>query len=326
MNKLLLNILKYFDPKQKAYKKKLMSFAFFLFISSVFWFLNALNERYTESITYPVAYTKLPKNKSQILKLPDKIELKVESTGYRILDYYLTANIDPLLVDFSKLTNNKPADCRYILTKDLVDKSRLAILSRFNIRDIKPDTIHFMFDNIIHKKVPIRINVDFDVEQGYVLKEQPKAFPDSISISGSKQLIEPVKEVNTGAFDLGVIKSSKKRNVALKKLNNIKFSTYRTNVLVDIEQATENIIDVPIQVISDNQFNTIKLVPNVVKLSYKTGLSRYQYIKSDYFKAVVDVNESNASVLPVRLEYDTTQVFDVEYTPRFVEFIQETDQ
>ena len=133
--------------------------------------------------------------------------------------------------------------------------------------------------------------------------------------------------IYTGVVSLSEISKTTKRNVALKKISGVRFSSYRINVTVPIEQATEKIIELPIQV--DNQIdnNTIRLIPNTIRLSYKVGLSKYSTITKDQFSAVVNYTDSTKqnNVLKVELLNYPKDIFEIEYSPNFIEYIIENN-
>ena len=133
--------------------------------------------------------------------------------------------------------------------------------------------------------------------------------------------------VYTGVVSLAEINKTTKRNVALKKISGIKFSTYRINVTIPIEQATEKIIELPIHANNEVGNSTIRLIPNTVSLSYKVGLSKYTDITKDQFSVFVNYTDStkNSDVLKVELLKFPKDIYEIEYSPNFIEYIIETN-
>ena len=91
--------------KKIKVNKNAIVFAFFLLLSVVFWFLNALGKEYTTEINYPVSYVNLPDNQAFIGKVPSTTKLKVSGLGFTLLQYKYSYSPLPFIVD---LQNYKP--------------------------------------------------------------------------------------------------------------------------------------------------------------------------------------------------------------------------
>ncbi len=318
MNIFFKELFKNFNPNQKGFKKKLLSFTFFLLMATIFWYLNALNEKYKQKISYPIKYVNIPKDKGELSNLPKNIKFLVYTSGYNLLEYYLSANIQPIVIDFTQAKETNGS--YYILTKWLNEEIQKQ-LKITDIQKLKPDTINFTFYQIIKKKVPVKALAKYSIKQGYVEKEPISSRPDSIEINGPEKIINRINQVFTGNIELDELSKTTKRNVAIKKIKGVKYSSYRTNVQVSVEQATENQIDIPIK----NNNPNIKLIPNTIHLSYKVGLSKYTQINKEQFTATVNFADTikGDKVLKVELSQSPQDIFEVNYSPNFVEYLIE---
>jgi len=201
------------------------------------------------------------------------------------------------------------------------------MLPDINIQTIKPDTINFYFDDVVSKLIPIKAQVNYTIKDGFVKKGSVFCRPDSVFISGPKEIVTKIKFINTGIINLGEISHSTKRNVALKKIKSVKYKTTRTNVHIPIEQSTERLLEVPITVDNLIDKDIIKLIPNHINLSFNVGLSEYENISPDMFVAEVVYSDSSKTknVLKINLREQAKNVYDLNYTPKFVEFIKFTE-
>lgn len=320
MNQFYRELIRNFNPNTPGFKKKIISFIVFLIISTIFWFLNSLGEDYTKEIAYPVRYTHIPTDRIESSPLPEFIDLKIKTSGYNLLDFYLNPTKKAIVIDYNSLmTRNE--NCKYILTKRL-KTNILKTLKNVEIQSISPDTISFNYYKIFNKKVPVQAVATYELANGFIEKSDILIAPDSVIISGALNKIETINKVFTGQLSLGEIKATIKRNVALKKIEGITFESYRADVTIPIEQSTERIIEIPLQV--NNTSNTpITLIPNSIKLSYKVGLSKYSQITKDRFVASVNYSDTleNTSVLKVMINKAPKDIYELDYTPKFVEFI-----
>src|SRR5258708_4928416 len=88
MKKYLQNIFRIPSQGVKIKVNKRFSAIFVcLFIAIVCWFLIALSEDYSTSLTFPVVYNNLPGQKVVVNDLPANILLSVRASGFKILSY-----------------------------------------------------------------------------------------------------------------------------------------------------------------------------------------------------------------------------------------------
>lgn len=127
--------------------KNVLVFAFFLFLSFVFWYLTSLGKELETDIRYPVKYANIPKNKEIDKDLPSRLNLFIKGPGYSILKFKITGNNAPVIIDFSEVNfrhvqNSKSIDY-YLVTSGLVSGFNSQLKSVCKITSIKPDTLFF---------------------------------------------------------------------------------------------------------------------------------------------------------------------------------------
>jgi hypothetical protein len=129
--------------------KNFIVFAFFLFFSFIFWYLNSLGKELEADIRYPVKYTSVPAKKSLEPRTPSNLILTLKGPGYSILKLKISGSLSPLVIDLSKIGYrhaqiNKSEDY-YIVTPALLQNFNLQMRSTCKITSIKPDTLFFSF-------------------------------------------------------------------------------------------------------------------------------------------------------------------------------------
>lgn len=129
--------------------KNIIVFAFFLFFSFIFWYLNSLGKEIKADIRYPVKYINIPSKKSLTPEMPSRLNILMKGPGYSILKLKISGNSSPLAIDFSKVSyrhaqSNKSADY-YILTSALLQNFNSQLKSACTITSVKPDTLFFSF-------------------------------------------------------------------------------------------------------------------------------------------------------------------------------------
>ncbi len=134
-------------------RENIIVFAFFLFLSFVFWYLNSLGKDLEADIRYPVTYINPPKDKAVDDDLPSRLYLFLKGPGYSMLQLKLSGNRSPVVVDFSKvpykpLHGDESSSSFYLVTSGIIQDLNSQLKSLCKISAVKPDTLFFTFNQI----------------------------------------------------------------------------------------------------------------------------------------------------------------------------------
>jgi hypothetical protein len=128
-------------------------FAFFLFLSFIFWYLNSLGKEVEAGIKYQVKYTNLPRGRVINEDLPTDLNLFLKGPGYSILKLKISGNKAPVIIDISKVNYKRAPGGKalnyFIVTSGLTKSLNVQMRSGCEITSIKPDTLFFTFDKVI---------------------------------------------------------------------------------------------------------------------------------------------------------------------------------
>jgi hypothetical protein len=128
-------------------------FAFFLFLSFIFWYLNSLGKEVEAGIKYQVKYTNLPRERVINEDLPTDLNLFLKAPGYSILKLKISGNKAPVIIDISKVNYKRAPGGKalnyFIVTSGLTKSLNVQMRSGCEITSIKPDTLFFTFDKVI---------------------------------------------------------------------------------------------------------------------------------------------------------------------------------
>ena len=136
----------------KAINRDIAVFAFFLFLSFAFWYLNSLGKENEAGIRYLVTFTNIPKERIIISEQPEDLNLFLKGPGYSILKLKISGKKPPLIIDISKVSYKRyPGEkdlSYYIVTSGLIKSLNVQIRSGCEITSIKPDTLFFTLDKV----------------------------------------------------------------------------------------------------------------------------------------------------------------------------------
>jgi hypothetical protein len=317
--------------KNFSYHKAVV-FVVCLALSSFLWLLSSLEKRYTSRISVPVSYVDFPKDKQLSGVLPQKFDLMVDAYGYTLLSYKLRLEFSPVLLNVNELVDNsldRGNRYRYTIStvnhKEEIEKQ---ISSEIRILSVKPDTLIFNFNKIISKKIRIKPNLNLQFDNQHSLENEPSTVPDSILVSGPKNLMDTLKFVSTQFKSYNKLTHSVEEEVRLLPIQSIKLESKAVKLSIPVEQNTEVTFDVPIQVINKPPNIVLKTFPGKVKVTCRIGLSKYKNLDYSTFHAFIkyDKISTKDARLPVFLESQAKIALTVNYTPKEVEYILEHEK
>jgi len=127
-------------------------FAFFLFLSFIFWYINSLGKEIEAGIRYQVKYTNIPKERIIIDENPSDLNLFLKGPGYSILKLKVSGKKAPVIIDISKVNYKRAPGGKaltyFIVTSGLTKSLTVQMRSGCEITSIKPDTLFFTFDRV----------------------------------------------------------------------------------------------------------------------------------------------------------------------------------
>ncbi len=135
------------EKKEVRLRKDLAVFSFFLFLSFIFWYLNALGKEIQTEIKYPVQFINPPNGKLVSDEEPMKLSLNLKGAGYTILKLKLKSNSTPFIIDMSGVSYRRVPGSSgqkyYIITSVLTRNMPAKYMSGCDITSVKPDTLIF---------------------------------------------------------------------------------------------------------------------------------------------------------------------------------------
>lgn len=327
---MLRRVFTYLKSEFKAIRNgRVLVFLACLALASFLWLLNALDKHYTDHISIPVKYINLPVNKELTGKLPDKLDLTVDALGYTLLQYKLNLAFSPLLIDVNELTNNYLDNLflsKYsVSTNRHKDEIAKQISNEIAIISIRPDSITFKVSHVIEKMVKVHPDVEVTFAREFILQKPPFAKPESVLVRGPEEIMDTLREIDTGVIQLKNISQSVTRNTALILPVELTAEITKVSVQIPVEQCTEAKFEIPIIIINQPDTLIIKTFPSKVRVSCRVGISQYNKLNNNSFKAIIDysLHSTVLSKLPVILEDLPENILSVDYFPKEVDFIIE---
>ncbi len=316
--------------KKKLFNRNVAVFSFFLLLSFIFWFINALSKNITGSVNFPVRYINFPENLALVNELPDKLSLEVEGPGYSVLKAKISGNKTPLVIDVKNsglsVRDDESELEFFIYSYDLRESFIKQIRSDFDINSVFPDSLNFVFDKVIRKKVPVKPDIKVNLQRQFMMNGNIVSDPDSVEISGPKAVVDTIEYVKTEYHEYNQVNEKITRNIDIASIRKVGISHKKAEITVPVERFTEEIIDIPVRILNKPDTADVKLFPDMVSIHFNIALSDYDRMQEIPFEAVVDMKDLDVRKverLTVELVNLPAFISNVRYNPKQVEYIVE---
>ncbi len=304
-------------------------FLVFLFLSTCFWILNALQkDDYTTEVSYPVRFINDDDQELVNGSLKRDLEIRIRGGGFKILPYHLRQQFSAQSIEISNLRRVTVDGVQgaYLNTDDYFKfiEGRLAV--GIELLNISPDTLFVPLIDKKSKKVPVIISADLTLNQQCQLSGDMSVSPDSVLISGPADKVDTLKSIQTVNLVYEEVADTLVRNVQLEEIEGVAVDQKRVVVTIPVEPFTEARTKVAIDALNLPDSLVLKSFPSDVQVMYHIGLSRPLYEQGD-FKATIDFSTIEIDNLPrrlkVRLDEYPDDIHNMTYQPIFVEYLLE---
>jgi len=141
-----------------AINRDVVVFIFFLFLSFCLWYINSLGKEMEADIRYPVKYINIPKERVIAEETNSRLNFSLKGPGYSVLKLKVSGNKSPVLIDLSKVSYKRVPESKksdyFIVTSGLIKSMTVQIRSGCEIISVKPDTLFFILNKQVTKKIP----------------------------------------------------------------------------------------------------------------------------------------------------------------------------
>lgn len=315
-------------PTDRKSRNQLYVFLVCLVLSIFIWMLIKLSEENVSEVRYPVELVNLPEGKILVEGSNQYLNIGFEEKASDIFFIKFIRKRKPVSISLANMPLRKKGS-RYtgvIFPSHLTDYITRQQQLDYSIVSISPDTLRFVFEDKVSKKVTVVPNVEFSLAKQMMLYDSISIEPDSVVLTGPESSLESISSVSMEPLalldlqDSAVVSSEiiipgDHRQVSPEPKN--------VKVIVPVEEFTEAITEVRVVPVSE-QFSGIKIFPETIRISYWVALSDYNEISQNMFEAVSYIDEAmekGADKAPVILEKVPPMVKNVRLNPNKVEFI-----
>ncbi|MFC3562738.1 CdaR family protein [Pedobacter jamesrossensis] len=307
----------------KIERRRVLSLLACLLLAIAAWLFMALNNKYIYTAKTVIIYKNFPQNRAFHPLQSDTVDLQVEGTGWQLLFARLRINPQSIWVSLSKLSNRE-----FIVFSDQLYNVNKQLESTQKVISIKPDTLYFDFTKRTVKKVNIKLIEKVEFVKQYGIASPIKLNPTYVTVTGPIEELAKISEWPTDTLKLNKVQNSTTVRVAIQHSTHKNVSIFPSSVEVKlpVDEFTEKTVEVPLKIINNRNYNSIRLYPKKVKVTFLVALNYFEQVDESFITATVDADDwlnLHHSQFTVRLTEFPDYCKLVKIVPSKVDFIVE---
>ncbi|MTB52134.1 YbbR-like domain-containing protein [Lewinella sp. W8] len=285
----------------------------------IFWLILNLSRDYSISRTVEITYQVDPE---RVIagRAPEVVDVQVEGRGWNLLWESLRPGNLPVTIDLRNQENLRLTENDFSLKID----------RKLSSGDLKVGFMNFEPVNILTtpkegKRVPVLPRVTVDFASGYLAPRSARITPDSITISGSLDVLEEVNEWATTEVVLERVTDNLQLSLSLADPPpGISLSRSQIDYQLDVEPFIQEKLMVPVRTINTPQVDSFRIFPEEVEVVVTIPKSAYGSIRPTDFYLVADLStyalSGRQAQIPLTLNRKPTSAIGVRFSPKAIEY------
>ena len=256
-------------------------FLVFLGLAIITSFTSKLVSTYEKNIDFTVLPSDFPNDKVLIDQSSEKVSLKLKGYGFNFARYYFKNPI--LKLSVNEMKTNKSS---FIWTKEKNLFSLERFVSPMTLLSISEDSLVFYFDKYITKSIPVKGFTEIKYSSGYGNFGPLELTPDSVKVIGPTNAIQKIKSIKTELISFENVKNDLRGKIKLKldSLENTIIENTEVEYFLNVDQFTEETVDVNINVVSNFNKSSFNFFPKTVRVKFLVSVDNYVKLNPFDFK------------------------------------------
>jgi len=300
---------------------KFKTFLFFLGMAILLWFLTKFSNNIASRVQIHLKYVNVPAQIMVAENNTSHLSLDISANGFQMLKY---------AVKSPEVAINVSQYYRQGLTSIEISETELSAiikseLGAVSIEDLNAGHLKIYLDQTIQKKVPVVLNGQITFKDGYRAQEGVVLTPDSINIVGPSEIVNNYDSVLTKEFSKKNVHESfaQRLNILMPKKQNVVFESTEVGITVNVQEFSQKMVTVPVQLVNVPSGVEIKLIPETVELQFEVAVAQFNDIDATNFQVVCDYNDriTEGSFMIPKIIFRPKGVFRVEMKNKKIEYL-----
>lgn len=308
-----------------ATSKEFLIFLFFVFIASVFWLFQVLNDNYEGQISMKLDLKNVPDNAVLTSELPPEIKVRLKDRGMVLLNYWVNS-VSAIPIDFEEYEDQ--GNQVVVSQSALKQKIKNALSQSTELVSIYPDTLSYIYATGDGKKVPVRLKGKITVDPRYYIADVVYQ-PDSVMVYAPSEILDTISAAYTSSVVFEQVKDTTTKKVLLQKQKGVKFVPDFSEIRLLADVYSEKTLEVPVRGINFPANKVLRTFPSKVNVTFQVGLSHFRTVNPDDFFIAVSYEElirGNKSKCTPHLKAFPKVIKHPRVSPEEVDFIIEEQE
>lgn len=263
------------------------------------WVSVNLREEYTIIKHFPVVLENLKYGKALKYPFPKTINVRFKGSGWALAGLYLTPDL-VYTIDLSTVGSED-----FIITaQDLADHIKLPV--SIQPSDVDPDSMVLALEDYKEKRIPIMLNSNITYKTGFGPVGIVHIIPDSVTVGGSKPIIESITSWPTVYQKFDELNSPVNTDVNLEEPSNhsVRLLTSSVRVQLEVQPFAEKIFTgIQLVAASVPANREVIFIPPKIDLVVRGGIDQLAKLSNNDFHAVTNYQDltadSSETVIPL---------------------------
>ena len=250
--------------------------------AAALWLSINMGYEYQTVVSVPLVLENIKPNRALAKPVPPIVNVKVHASGWQLVGLYFAPNVRYVL-DISDISNR----FNFVTSKDIGE--RLKLPQGIQTVDIKPDTIMVVLDDKVKKTVPVEPVVAMTFREGYGVVGDIESIPDSITLTGAKDLLDKIDRWQTDPLVFSGLKSDVNARVGVSDTMSFSITPSPAAVTVQIDVqpiAEKSFKGIPVEVNQVPGNRLVVLIPPKIDIIVRGGIEQVAAVEQKDFSSV----------------------------------------
>lgn len=259
------------DDGKLVTKESALVFVFAYVIAISLWFAVNLNGIFNITINMPLEVGDIPNDLALTDNLPEFVEVSLSGTALPLINLYNNPPSIPVDVDESEVNLFNQV------------RQRMNSYQEVEVSKVEPILVTVNLEQKITKRVPVKLNWDFEFENRFGLISEPSISPDSISVTGAVSQMNEINEWVIGdTLRLTGIKDDIAEVVSVTNDNPLlSISLNELSLTANVSEFTEDEVSVYIRTRNLPRGQNITYNPSSIVIKYDVPLEQFSEIQNE---------------------------------------------
>lgn len=280
--------------------RNILTFLVFLLISTIFWFLMALNDEVQEDYKVPLRLEEFPKQMTVISGTVPTINVTVKDKGSALAKFAWGAK--PVLkLRYDEFT--RPSDNHLLFSEAQLNSALRGVFgSSASVVAVKPDSLHLYYTT--NPGIPVKVVVDADITTlpQYEAFGSPRISTDSVLLYSNLKERLQIKELPTAPISLSRLSDTTTVEVSILVPEGMRAVPSKVRVTFPVEPLVSKTRRLKVEPVNVPAGTRLVPFPAMVEATYLLPKSTYASANST-LRVTVDYNDISPGKksLPLRL-------------------------